>query len=46
MIIAVDVDDVIIDLVPMWLHFYNNDYKDNLSKNDITDWQVNYPGYK
>ena len=40
MIIAVDVDDVIISLVPIWLYLYNNDYKDNLSKNNIIDWQI------
>lgn len=40
MIVAVDIDDVIISLVPTWLHLYNKDYKDNLSKNDITDWQI------
>lgn len=40
MIIAFDVDDVLADLVPTWLERYNKDYDDNLSPEDITDWDI------
>ena len=39
-IIAVDVDDVTLDLVGTWLQKYNKDYKDNLTKNQILEWNV------
>jgi 5'(3')-deoxyribonucleotidase len=40
MIIAFDVDDVIADLVPVWLARYNVDYDDHLIANDITQWDI------
>jgi 5'(3')-deoxyribonucleotidase len=39
-IIAVDVDDVVCDLISTWISRYNFDYKDNLNKNSITDWDI------
>lgn len=39
--IAVDVDDVCLDLVHgSWLPRYNWDYNDNLHSSDITDWYM------
>jgi len=37
-IIAVDIDDVIADLVTEWLRLYNSDYGDNLVPERITSW--------
>lgn len=39
-IIAVDVDDVCIDFIPALLSLYNKDYKDNLTMDQITDWNI------
>ena len=39
-IIAVDIDDTILDLMSTWLSMYNADYYDNLQKNQITDWNI------
>lgn len=39
-IIALDVDDTILDLMGMWLNYYNLDYGDNLSPESITDWSI------
>jgi 5'(3')-deoxyribonucleotidase len=39
-IIAVDCDDVCINLIDRWLYEYNSDFEDNLTRNDITDWDV------
>jgi len=39
-IIAVDVDDVCADLVTEWLRLYNLDFKDNLKREDITNWHI------
>ena len=38
--IGVDCDDVVISLVPTWLSLYNKDYNDNLTPEQITDWDV------
>lgn len=38
MIIAVDVDGVVADLLPVWLDRYNSDYTDNLQVESITKW--------
>lgn len=38
--IAVDVDDVVLDLMPKWLSWYNLDFDDNLRVDDITDWDI------
>jgi 5'(3')-deoxyribonucleotidase len=35
-----DVDDVSAKLAPVWLGLYNKDYDDNLTENDITDWNI------
>jgi len=40
MIIAVDVDGVIVDLVTPWLRRYNLDYNDDLTPESIQDWEV------
>lgn len=40
MIIACDIDDVILDLVPTWLDAYNRDYNDSLTKDKLTDWNI------
>jgi len=39
-IVYVDVDDVCAKLAPVWLGRYNKDYDDNLTENDITDWDI------
>ncbi len=39
-IIALDIDDVCAELMIVWLARYNKDYKDNLKREDITDWDV------
>lgn len=39
-IIAVDVDDVCLDLVSIWLELYNKEWNDNLTKDKITDWKI------
>jgi len=38
--IGVDLDDVINDLVPKWIYFYNRDYNDNLKIEDIKSWDI------
>jgi 5'(3')-deoxyribonucleotidase len=39
-ILALDVDDVCIDLMPEWLKQYNSDFDHNLKVTDITDWNI------
>ena len=39
-IIAVDVDDVVADLIGEWLRVYNYKYNDNLTADDITSWSI------
>ena len=39
-IVALDVDDVVLDLLPSWLRCYNRDYDDNLIKDKITEWDI------
>ena len=39
-IIFVDVDDVCALLSQVWLARYNKDYDDNLTDDDITDWNI------
>jgi 5'(3')-deoxyribonucleotidase len=39
-IVGIDVDDVILELVPAWLKAYNQDFKDNLKLEHITDWNI------
>jgi Uncharacterized protein conserved in bacteria len=36
--IGIDVDQCIADIMSEWLRRYNNDYNDNLTPNDITEW--------
>jgi 5'-nucleotidase len=38
--ILVDVDGVIADLHTEWLHYYNIEYKDNLTIDKIVDWDM------
>lgn len=38
--ILVDVDQVVIDLLPVWLAKYNKDYDDNLTPDKITAWGI------
>jgi 5'(3')-deoxyribonucleotidase len=38
MIIAIDVDDTVLDLMNKWLSLYNSEYNDNIDKNKITQW--------
>lgn len=40
MIIAIDIDDVILDFVPAWLEAYNKEYKDKLKIKDIIQWDI------
>lgn len=39
-IIALDIDDVVLNLMPQWIKRYNLDYNDKLSTKDITDWST------
>lgn len=39
-VIAVDVDDVCLDLMPNWIKKYNFEYDDSLTKDDILDWNI------
>ncbi len=39
-IIVSDVDDVLADLVFIWLKLYNADFKENIKKSDITEWDI------
>ena len=39
-IAAIDFDGVCGDLLTVWLMKYNKDYSDNLTPNDITDWNI------
>lgn len=39
-VIAIDQDDVVADLVGKWIHTYNKDFNDNLTKKDITSWNI------
>lgn len=38
--ILIDVDDTVCELVDTWLLLYNKQYNDNLTKNDIIDWEI------
>ena len=38
--IILDVDDVVLNLVPNWLKLYNRDFNDNLTKEQITEWNI------
>lgn len=39
-IIALDVDDVVLELVSAWLHKYNVEHNDTLSESDIKTWDI------
>ena len=38
--VLIDVDDTVCDLLSVWLEVYNCDYSDNLTKNQMTDWDI------
>ena len=38
--LILDVDGVIADLIPTWLHFYNIDYGDCLIEDSIVEWEI------
>jgi len=38
--IACDVDDTIADLMTTWLEVFNSDWKENLKREDIVDWDL------
>jgi 5'(3')-deoxyribonucleotidase len=38
--IILDIDDVVIDLLPRWLDMYNKEYDDCLQVQDVTDWDL------
>lgn len=38
--ILVDMDGVLCDTLPYWLSFYNKDYEDNLTPEDIKGWTL------
>ena len=38
--ILVDVDSVVLDLMPVWLDRYNADYNDTLTVDRITEWNM------
>lgn len=39
-IVAVDVDEVVADLMTAWLGLYNTDYHDTVTRADIRGWQA------
>lgn len=39
-IIAIDQDQVLADLLTVWLKRYNQDYNDNLDNDDIKSWNI------
>ena len=39
-VIAVDIDDVCLNLIENWIRRYNEDFDDNLKKEDIKDWSI------
>lgn len=39
-IVGIDVDDVVADLLPVWISKYNIDYGDSLHPSRITDWDM------
>jgi len=42
LVAAIDVDQVTLDLLPVWLSLYNRDYHDNLQPKDITEWGIHH----
>jgi 5'(3')-deoxyribonucleotidase len=38
--ILLDCDDVCLSLVPTWLDLYNSEFDDNLTKDQILDWNI------
>lgn len=40
MIIGIDIDGVIANLIPTWLRYYNEDFRDNLQLKDITQYDI------
>jgi 5'-nucleotidase len=38
--IAIDLDDVLNDLVPAWIRYYNRVYGDDLQPEQVTDWHI------
>jgi 5'-nucleotidase len=38
--LILDCDDTTIDLMKVWLENYNSDYNDNLTREQITDWDI------
>lgn len=41
MVIAIDIDDVLTaSTIQAWLDLYNTDYKDSLTEEDITNWNI------
>ncbi len=39
LVIGLDVDDVLLDLMPRWLQEYNEEWGDSLHVKDITSWE-------
>ena len=39
-VIACDVDDTVLNLMPDWLKMYNEACGDNLTKEQVTDWDI------
>ena len=39
-VVGLDVDDVTLSLIPNWLSLYNSEFNDNLTPEDITDWDI------
>lgn len=38
--VVCDVDGVVADIMPAWLQRYNEDYGDNLTREQVTDWDI------
>ena len=39
-IVGFDVDDVVLNLMPNWLKYYNEEFNDNVKKEDIIEWNM------
>jgi len=40
LIVALDVDDVVLDLVPNWIRIYNRDFNNSVKEEDIHSWDI------
>ena len=38
--ILIDIDDTILNLVPSWVDWLNNNYNIEINEREITDWEI------